>query len=173
MHMLSARISSWRVRSVHASDPYAHAQHVLKGGPFQIWNFYLMLSIRVRNWCICSGTHQFLTRMLSAHISSWHECSVYVSVSDSHAQRTRQFLTRMLRVFKMNIWKTDAHAEHTRKELMRMVRVRISSCRAHSVCAQFLIRMLSVRTAHKGRSMRVRNSIFSINVEVPKSAKIL
>jgi hypothetical protein len=25
---------------VHASVPYAHAQHLLKG-PFQIWNFYI------------------------------------------------------------------------------------------------------------------------------------
>ncbi len=37
--MLSARISSLHARSVHASVPYAHDQHVLKG-PFQIWNFY-------------------------------------------------------------------------------------------------------------------------------------
>ncbi len=37
MLTLSARISSWRLRSVHTSAPYAHAQHVLKG-TFQIWN---------------------------------------------------------------------------------------------------------------------------------------
>ncbi len=30
MHMLSVRISSWRVRSKHASVPDAYAQHVLK-----------------------------------------------------------------------------------------------------------------------------------------------
>ncbi len=62
---LSAPISSLRAWSA-----------CLKG-PFQIWNFYAQLSIRLRNWFVCSG---------------------YVLVPDANAQRTRPFLTRMLRV---------------------------------------------------------------------------
>ncbi len=82
----SARISSWCARSVHASVPYTHGQHVLKA-LVKYGIFTLMLSIHVRNWCICcAGTHQFLmcmlretqqflTRMLRVHISSWCVCS--------------------------------------------------------------------------------------------------
>ncbi len=39
MRMLIIRIGSWCVCSVHASVPYAYAQHVYKG-PFQVWNCY-------------------------------------------------------------------------------------------------------------------------------------
>ncbi len=48
MRMLSMRISSLRACSVHASVPYAYAQHGLKA-LFKFGNFTLMLSIRVRN----------------------------------------------------------------------------------------------------------------------------
>ncbi len=85
-----------------------------------------MLSIRIRNWCICSAcasvpyvyaqhTHQFLTRMLSMLwrdlfklgifmlmlsicLRHWCVCSGYASVPDSYAQQTHQFLTRTHRV---------------------------------------------------------------------------
>jgi hypothetical protein len=65
--------------------------------------------------------------------------------------------------------KTDAHAEHARQELMRMLRVRISSWRARSGCAS--VPDPYAQRAHKGRSMRVRNSIFLIIFKVPKTSK--
>jgi hypothetical protein len=47
---------------VHASVPYEHDQHVLKG-PFQIWNFYAY----AEHWhdLYAQGTHQIMMRMLS------------------------------------------------------------------------------------------------------------
>jgi hypothetical protein len=44
-------------------------------------------------------THQFLTRMLSASISSLGVCSAYASVPDAYPQGRHQFLTRMLSMF--------------------------------------------------------------------------
>ncbi len=103
-----------------ASVPEFYAQHVLKG-PFSN---------------ICA---------FSACISSWHLCSA----PDAYAQCTHQFLTCMLRVYKMNIWKMENWCACWAcvKELM---------CLAYSGCAsvpnayaqgahQFLIHMLSVR----------------------------
>ncbi len=211
MGTLSVRISSWCVRSVHASVPNAHAQcmhQFLTSMISMFWRdlfkfgiFTLMLSIRVRNWCVCSGasvpdayaqhvlkglhsvhalvpdayaqcTHQFLTRMLSARISSWRVCSAYASVPDAHAQCMHQFLTRMLRVRKMNLWEIG--------KLMRMLSKRVRNRCAWSGCAsvpdahaqgahQFLTRLLSVRY----RSQHARKeSIISIIFLVPKTAKI-
>jgi hypothetical protein len=143
----SACISSWRARSVHASVPYAHAQHALKEA-FQIWNFY----------AYAEHTHKKLMRMLRVRTSSWLICSAYASVPDTHAQCTYQFLThaqcthhfltRMLRVYKMNIWKIG--------KLICMLSIRERNWCVCSVCAsfpdahaqgahQFLTRMLSVR----------------------------
>ncbi len=80
--MLSERISSWRVCSVHASVPDAYTQcthqfltHVLsmfRRDLFKFGIFRLILSI-----CVCSG---------------------YASVPDKYAQQTHQFLLGMLRV---------------------------------------------------------------------------
>ncbi len=193
---------------------------------FKFGIFMLMLSICVRNWCVCSGyasvpdpyaqgAHQFLTRMFSERISSWMVCSgcasvpdvygqhflkgmhyVHAFVPDAYAQCTHQFLTRMLSE-RISSWracsvhassilyayaegiqneylkneKTDAHAEHAHKELMCMLRVRISSLRARSGCAS--VPDLYAQRAHKGWSMRVRNSIFSIIFKLPKTSKIL
>jgi hypothetical protein len=121
---------------VHSSVPDAHAQYThqfLTGMLSMLWRdlfkfgfLNLMLSICVRNWCICSGyasvpdsyaqrTHQFLTRILRVHISSWclcsaffegnalcacistwRVCSVHAPVPDLYAQRRHQFLTHML-----------------------------------------------------------------------------
>jgi hypothetical protein len=110
---------------VHASVPYAHAQHALKG-PFKIWNFYAYAEDTGKKLMLCLGyasvpdsyaqqTHQFLTRMLRVRISSWCVCSsffegnalcaristwrvisVHAPVPESYAQRTHQFLTRMI-----------------------------------------------------------------------------
>ncbi len=64
---------------------------------------------------------------------------------------------------------TDAHAVHARQEPMRMLRVRISSCRARSGCAS--VPDPYAQRAHKGRSMRGRNSIFLLIFKVPKTSK--
>ncbi len=120
--MLSSRISSIHVHSVHASAPYAHVQHVLKWS-LQIWNFYayavhvckkLMHKLSVCILMCTQQTHQFLTRILrvrisswfaclacfertalSARVKSWHVCSMHAPVLDQCAQCTHQFLTRM------------------------------------------------------------------------------
>ena len=150
-----------------------------------------MLSIRVRNWCVCSAF--FEGNALCARISTWCVCSVHAPVPDSYAQYTHQFLTRMLSM-RISSWracsvhasipyahaegiqnehlkntKTDAHAEHARQELMRMLRVRISSWRARSGCAS--VPDPYAQRAHKGRSMRLRNSIFLVIFKVPKTKK--
>ncbi len=62
MRMLSMHISSWCVCSGYASVPDAYAQHVLKG----LRSVHVLVP-DVYAQC----THQFLTCMLSARISSW------------------------------------------------------------------------------------------------------
>ncbi len=147
-----------------------------------------MLSERISSWPVCSAF--FEGNALCARISTWWVCSVHAPVPDSYAQRTHQFLTRMLSA-RISSWsasipyaraegiqneqlknrKTDAHAEHSRKKLMRMLRVRISSWRARSGCES--VPDPYAQRAHKGRSMRVRNSIFLMIFKVPKTSKIL
>ncbi len=112
MRMLRVLISSWRVRSVNASVPYASALLSM----FWIWNlfkfgtFTLMISIRVRTDVDAQGTQQFLACVLSEHISSWCVCSacfegtfqisymhlIHALVHNENAQYTLQFLMRML-----------------------------------------------------------------------------
>jgi hypothetical protein len=122
--MVSIRTSSLRVCSAWFG-----------GISFRFGIFMLVLSIRVRNWCVCSGyasvpdsyaqrTHQFLTRMLRVRISSWCVCSaffegnalcaristwcicsVHALVPDSYAQHTHQFMTRMLSA-RISSWHT-------------------------------------------------------------------
>ncbi len=152
--MPSECISSWPVCSGCASVPDAYAQHFLKG----------MRSVHALvpdKYAQC--THQFLTRMLSVRISSWRACSVHASIPYAHAEGIQNEHLKNR--------KTDAHAKHARKELMRMLRVRISSWHACSGCAS--VPDPYAQRAHKGRSMRVRNSIFSIIFKVPKTSKIL
>ncbi len=100
-------------------------------------------------------THQFLTCMLSVCISSLRACSVHASIPYAHAEGIQNK--------HLKYTKTDA-----RQELMRMLRVRISSWRARSGCASFPDPY--AQRAHKGRSMRVRNSIFLIIFKVPKTS---
>ena len=99
--------------------------------------------------------------MLSAHISSWRACSVHASIPYVHAYGIQNE--------HLKFRKTDAHAEHARKKLMRMLRVRISTWRACSGCAS--VPDPYAQRAHKGRSMRLRNSIFLIIFKVPKTSK--
>jgi hypothetical protein len=118
----------------------AHAEHTRK-------ELMRMLSIRVRNWCVCSA------------------CAL---VPYAYAQYG-------LKV-PFQIWNSYAYAEHTRKNLMRMLRVRISSwlvCSANASVPDPYAHMLICPYAHKDWSMRVRNSIFLIIFKVPKTSKIL
>ncbi len=105
-----ARIRNWCVCSGHASVPEAYAQ--------QTHQFLtLMIRVCINSWFVCSAwcegtalcalistqcTHRFL---FSEHISSWHKCSAYAFVPDAHARCMHKFLTPMLSVYKMNIWK--------------------------------------------------------------------
>ncbi len=127
--MLSVRISSCRVRSVHASVSDAHAQCTHQFLPrmlsmcwrdlFKFGIFTLMLSIRVRNWCICSGyasipdpyAQHVLEGLRSVHtLVPWCVCSMHATVPDSYAQCTHQFLTHMLSG-RINFWRAcSVHA---------------------------------------------------------------
>jgi hypothetical protein len=167
--VLCARISSWCVCSVHspvpnsyahvASVPYAYAQYLHQFLTCMLsifWRdlckfgiFTLMLSIRERNWCVCSEYALFLTRVLRVYISSWPICTGYASVPDAYAQHilkglcsvhafvpdayaqcTHQFLTHMLTYASV----PDAHAQCTHQFLMRMLSTYISSLHACSAC---------------------------------------
>jgi hypothetical protein len=155
--------------------------------------------------------------MLSIHVRNWCVCSACASVPDAYAQHALQFLTRMLSMVcrdLFQIWNFYAYAQHTRKKLVRMLSIRVRNwCAsvpdAHAQCMhQFLPRMLRVyimniwklrklmcmlrvrisswrprsgcasvpdpyaQRAHKGRSMGVRNSIFLTIFKVPKTSKI-
>ncbi len=66
-----------------------------------------MLSVRKCSWCVCSlfsarirssCTHEIMTGMPSARMSSWCVCSAHAWVPYAHAQRTYQFLMRILRI---------------------------------------------------------------------------
>ena len=114
--------------------------------------------------------------MLSARTSSWPVCSVHTSVPDPYAQGAHQFLMRMLSMF----WRYCALSGIS--SLTRMLSARTSSwlvCSANasvpdaacSACAW--VPDPYAQRAHNGRSMRVRNSIFSTIFKVPKTAKIL
>ncbi len=113
--------------------------------------------------------------MLSVRISSWWVCSVHGSIPDPYAQGAHQFLMRMLSMF----WRdcalsgisTLTRMLSARTSLTRMLSKRISSWRACSASAW--VPDPYAQRAHKGRSMRVRNSIFSTIFKVPKTAKIL
>jgi hypothetical protein len=138
LNLGGARHHTWRECSMHASvpDPYAPGMH-----QFLMRMLSILCALKGLRYvhtlvpeAYAQCTHQFLTRMLSARISSWLVCSSHASVPDSYAQRTHQFLTRMLSV-------------------------RISSWRARWACAYA---DPYAQPAHKGRSICVRNSKFSI-----------
>ncbi len=180
MLMLSICVRNWRICSGYASFPDSFAQ--------QKHQFLTrMLRVCISSWCVCSAF--FEGDAICARISSWRICSVHAPIPDSYAQRMHQFLSRMLSA-RISSWracsvhasihyahaegiqnehlknrKTDAHAEHVRKELMRMLRVRISSWRSQSGCAS--VSDPYGQRAHKGLSMRIRNSIFLIIFKVP------
>ncbi len=97
--------------------------------------------------------------------------SVHAPVSDLYAQGTYHFLMRMhsrlwRRLCSVHALVPDAYAQCTHQFLTCMLSARISSWRARVRVSSWPI------CAHKSRSMRVRNSIFSIILNVPKIAKI-
>ena len=97
--------------------------------------------------------------MLSIRVRNWSVCSACASGPDAYAQHTLQFLTRMLSMVgrdPLQIWNFYAYAEHTRQELVRMLSLRVRpwcACSAYAPVPdayaqhtlQFLTRMLSMR----------------------------
>ncbi len=141
--MLSIRVRNWCACWAYASGTDAYAQHTHQF-------LTRMLRVRISSWCICSAF--FEGNALCARISTWCVCSVHASIPYAHAEgKQNEHLKNT---------KTDAHAEHACQELMRMLRVRISSWRARSGCAS--VPDPYAQRAHKGRRMRLRNSIFFI-----------
>ena len=113
----------------------------------RIYCLTLMLSIRVRSWCLCSA------------------CA---SGPDAYAQHAHQFLTRRLSMVCRDVynerpfekWKTDAYAEHTHQFLTRMLSMRTSFW---CVCSAYApVPDAYAQHTHKGRSIRVRKSNFLI-----------
>ncbi len=124
---LSASISSWCLRSVHASVPYAHAHcsacfegtfsnleflrlcwaYVYETDACTEYQFLThMLSMFSRDlfkffnfYAYAEHTREKLMRMLMVSISSWCICSANASIPDPYAQGTHQFLMRMLSMF--------------------------------------------------------------------------
>jgi hypothetical protein len=113
---------------------------------------------------LVSDAHAEHMRMLSICVRNWCICSACASVPDASAHHALQFLACMLSMVcrdLFQIWNFYACAEHTRKKLVRMLSIRVSSwcvCSAffegNALCApdayaqcthQFLTRMLSVR----------------------------
>ncbi len=142
MLMLRICVRNWCACWAYASGTDAHAKHTYQHAQGTHQFLVRMLSIFWRECALC--THKYLMCMLGARTSSWLVCSAYASVPDAHAQCTHQFLMRMLRVYKMNIWKIW--------KLMRMLSMRIRNWCISSVpdahaqgAHQLLTRMLSVR----------------------------
>ncbi len=153
--MLSVGISSERVGSVHTSvcDTYAQWMHqflmhmlsLFWRDLFKFGIFMFMLSIRVRNWCLCSWYASVPEAYAQRMHHSWNAHSGYASVPDGYSV-THQFLTLMIISARVISWcvcsaytsipyffaegihlqnehlkngKTDVHAEHAHKELMQ------------------------------------------------------
>jgi hypothetical protein len=156
--MISECISSFCKRSRYASVPDSYAQHVLKG-PFQI--SYMRSDHTWVHDTYAQSTHQFLTCMLSAYISSWGIYSVHTSVPYTYAEGIQND--------HLKNGKTDAHAEHACKELMGMLMVLIGFWHVCSACTS--VPDVYSQCVHKSRSMLVRQSIFLVIFKVPKTEK--
>jgi hypothetical protein len=154
MRTLRVRISSWRTEQTH--------QFLTR-----------MLRVRISSWHVCSACFEVTT--LSAQISSWRECSVCASVPDPYAQGTHnvpdtyaQHVMKGLRSVHRLV--PDANAQYAHQFLIRTCWgytkltfekcESISSWHAHLACAA--VPDSYAQCAHKGRRMRIRNSIFSI-----------
>jgi hypothetical protein len=95
---------------IHMYQTWGPSTWALASGCPPLFNLILLRSVHALVLdAYAQRPHQFLTRMLSARISSLRTCCGYIQ--DEHLKHG----------------KTDALAEHACKELMRMVRVRISS----------------------------------------------
>ncbi len=85
---------NWPVCSGYASVPDAYAKHVLKG-------LRSVHTLVPDAYAQC--THQFLTRMLSARISSWCARSAFAWVPDPHAQPAQKGRSMHVRNSKCSI----------------------------------------------------------------------
>ena len=170
--MLSERISSWPICSGYASVPDSYAQRTHQF-------LTRMLRVHIGSWCLCSAF--FEGNALCACINTWRVCSVHAPVPNLYAQHMHK---RMLNAH-ISSWRACSvqasfpytHAEGIQNKhfkigkLMRMLRLRLRNWCVCSRCAS--VPDLYAQRAHKGWSMRVRNSIFSIILKVPKASKVL
>jgi hypothetical protein len=139
---MSVHISSWCVHSVHTSvlEVYTQWMHqFLLGMLSMYWRdlfkfeiFTPMLSKCVRNWCI-SGTHQFLTYMISERISSLCKRSGYASVPDSYAQHVFKGPFQISYMRSVRAWVPDTYAQSTHLFLTCMLSAYINSWGIYSV----------------------------------------
>jgi hypothetical protein len=149
-------MSSWHVRSVHASFPDGHTcAHISSSGVSSACFEGIFPNLEVLLLCreyeletdvYAQVTHQFLMRILSAHISFWRVCSVCFEGTAPSAHTSFGLLCSMhtsvpyvhavgIQTEHLKIWETDVHAEHARKKLISLIRMCIIPCRAHSVYA--------------------------------------
>ncbi len=149
------------------TDPYreqcqrAYDQHVLKG----LRSVHALVPDTYAQY-----THQFLTRMLSACISSWHICSVHTPVPDANAQSTHQFLTRMLSARACWNGKNWCACWACTEDIKHMFKMSIISWRVRSVHSS--VPDPYAQRAHKGWSMHIRKSKYLKCLKHQKIKKI-
>ncbi len=125
-----------------------------------------MLSIRVRNCCVCSAcasgpdayaqhAHQGLTCMLSMRTSSLRVCSAwFVLCRDLYNEGP------------FEKWKTDVYAEHTHQFLTRMLSMRTSALRVCSACAPVPVAYTQLK--HKGRGIIIIDANYCLKSSTEK-----
>ena len=121
MRMLSIRVRNWCVHWAYESGTGACTEHTHQ---------VLMRAQSAFPEKNAEYTHQELMRTLSIRVRNWCICSACTSVPDTYAQHAHQFLTHMLSIgIKISNLKEvpTNHTEHTRKELVRML----------SICVRF------------------------------------
>ncbi len=116
-HISQELIRLW----AYASVSYVYAQHKRKNSKFKK-SLQNMLSLRIRNWCICSESYQFLTYMLSMFwrdLFKFHTC-----IHAQHKRKNSNFKKSLQNMLSLRIrnwymqWAYtsgyDAWTEHTR-----------------------------------------------------------
>ena len=116
---LSVRVRNWCVHWAYESGTGACTEHTHQ---------VLMRAQSALPSKNAEHTHQELMRTLSIRVRNWCVCSACASVPDAYAQHAHQFLTRMLSIsIKIpNLKEVPTnHAEHTCKELECMLSIRV------------------------------------------------
>ncbi len=177
MRTLSLPISSWRVGSVHASVPDAHAQYTLQfltrmlsmlwRDLFKFGICMLMLSIRVRNWCVCSGYASVPDSYAQLFLKGMR--SLHAFVPDAYAQCMHQFLTRMLSV-RITSWRAcsvhaslpDVHADGIQNKHLINRKTDVHAKHARKE----LMRMLRVASAPDAQLHQLLTCMLSVHIKV-------